>query len=75
MEDKEKMPSWFETKVADYLRNERATEADATAHENAFLYECKDVLPKVYQYAKELNRPMFNAYVAEMEKSGDKRPR
>lgn len=73
LEDKEKMPSWFETKVADYLRNERATEADATAHENAFLYECKDVLPKVYQYAKEINRPMFNAYVAEMEKSGDKK--
>ena len=59
--------------TASYLRYSRAIEADASAHEAAFAYECKDILPEVYQEAKKRNAPMFKAYVDEMEKSGNGR--
>lgn len=66
-------PAYEDTQIASSLRLHRAIEADAVAHEMAFVYECKDVLPQVYKGAKEQNLPMFQAYVAEMEKSGDER--
>ena len=59
--------------TASYLRYCRAIEADACAHEAAFAYECKDVLPEVYQSAKKHNLPMFAAFESEMEKSGDEK--
>ena len=39
----------------------------------AFVYQCKDALPEVYQDAKEQNTPMFRAFTGELEKSGDER--
>ena len=71
--EKPDAPHYALTQVASMLRCRRAIEADAVAHEMAFVYECKDVLPKVYQDAKEQNLPMFRAFVGEMEKSGDER--
>ncbi|MBR1778448.1 MAG: hypothetical protein IJ752_07715 [Alphaproteobacteria bacterium] len=64
-------PNYENTQVASVLRKQRAIEADAVAHEMAFVYECKDILPKVYEEAKRQNLPMFQAYVGEMEKSHD----
>ena len=69
----ENAPYTENMQTASYLRYSRAIEADASAHEAAFAYECKDVLPKVYQEAKERNAPMFRAYADEMEKSGNGR--
>ena len=66
-------PAYEDTQIASSLRLHRAIEADAVAHEMAFVYECKDVLPQVYESAKKQNLPMFRAYVEEMEKSGDQR--
>lgn len=71
--ESDKAPNYENTQVASFLRKHRAIEADAVAHEMAFVYECKDVLPKVYQDAKEQDLPMFRAYVGEMEASGDER--
>ena len=59
--------------AASYLRFSRAIEADAVAHEMAFTYECRDVLPAVYKSAQKMGLPMFTAYVDEMEKSGDEK--
>lgn len=66
-------PNFEHTQVASMLRQRRAIEADAVAHEMAFVYECRDVLPKVYESAKEYDLPMFRAYVNEMDKSHDER--
>ena len=71
--EKENAPDYEKTQVASFLRKHRAIEADAVAHEMAFVYECKDVLPKVYQDAKEQDLPMFRAFMGEMEASGDER--
>ena len=59
--------------TASFLRFSRAIEADASAHEAAFAYECKDVIPEVYQDAEKQNFSMFRAYAGEMEKSGDEK--
>lgn len=66
-------PNYEHTQVASSLRMHRAIEADAVAHEMAFVYECKDVMPNVYRSAEETGLPMFHAYVGEMEKSHDER--
>ncbi len=66
-------PSYEKMQVASLLRQRRAIEADAVAHEMAFVYQCKNVLPKVYESAKEQGLPMFHAYVNEMDKSHDER--
>ncbi len=71
--EKKNAPDYCDMKVADMIRCRRAIEADASAHQMAFAYECKDVLPAVYKKAQENDTPMFSAYVGEMEKSGDKR--
>ena len=70
---KKNTPDYYKMQVASYLRNARALEADATAHQMAFVYECKDILPNVYEAAKKENSPMFRAFVGEMEKSGDEK--
>ena len=67
------VPAAALVQTASYLRFSRAIEADASAHEAAFAYECKDVIPDVYQDAEKHNFPMFRAYVGEMEKSGDEK--
>ncbi len=66
-------PNFEHTQVASMLRQRRAIEADAVAHEMAFVYECRQVLPKVYKDAEENDLPMFHAYVNEMDKSHDER--
>ena len=67
--EKRNAPEFAELKVADALRMRRAIEADAVAHEMAFVYECKDVLPSVYKQAKEQNLPMLDAYERAIEGS------
>ena len=70
---KENAPEYWEMNAASMLRCRRAIEADAVAHETAFAYECKNVVPEVYRDAEKQNSPMFRAYVGEMEKSGDEK--
>lgn len=71
--ESENRPNYEHTQVASSLRMHRAIEADAVAHEMAFVYECRQVMPNVYEKAKETGLPMFHAYVGEMEKSHDER--
>lgn len=71
--DNPKAPGYQEMQVASALRKRRAIEADAVAHEMAFVYECKDILPDVYQKTKEKNLPMLAAFEKEMENSGNER--
>ena len=71
--ESENRPNYEHTQIASSLRMHRAIEADAVAHEMAFVYECKDVMPNVYEKARESDLPMFHAYVGEMEKSRDER--
>ena len=59
--------------AASYLRYCRAIEADAVAHEMAFVHECQEILPAVYRSAQKKGLPMFTAYEAEMEKSGNEK--
>ncbi|MBO4521120.1 MAG: hypothetical protein J5787_07940 [Alphaproteobacteria bacterium] len=66
-------PESVKTNVASYLRKARAIEADAVAHEMAFVYECRKALPAVYREAEKQDLPMFRAYVDEMDKSGDQK--
>ena len=66
-----KSPKYEEMKVSSMLRQRRALEADAVAHEMAFVYECKSILPEVYESAKKQGLPVFRAYVTEMNKSND----
>ena len=63
---------WYYS-VASHIRNSRAKEADACAHQTAFHYECKTAHPSLYQDFKKnpLYAPLLNAYEGEMEKSGD----
>lgn len=53
----------------DFIKLNRALEADACAHQAAFAYQMKDEYPQVFE--KEMKTPMMQAYVAEMDKSGD----
>ena len=53
----------------DFIKLNRALEADACAHQAAFAYQMKDEYPRVFE--KEMKTPMMQAYVAEMDKSGD----
>ncbi len=71
--EKQDVPAYEKTQVASFLRKHRALEADAVAHETAFIYECKKVLPKVYLEAQSENLPTLKAYESEMKKSGDER--
>ncbi|MBR1778447.1 MAG: hypothetical protein IJ752_07710 [Alphaproteobacteria bacterium] len=53
----------------DFIKLNRALEADACAHQAAFAYQMKDRYPQVFE--KEMKTPMMQAYSAEMDKSGD----
>lgn len=53
----------------DFIKLNRALEADACAHQAAFAYQMKDIYPQVFD--KEMQTPMMRAYAAEMDKSGD----
>ncbi|MBO4521121.1 MAG: hypothetical protein J5787_07945 [Alphaproteobacteria bacterium] len=55
--------------ACDFIKLNRALEADACAHQAAFAYQMKDKYPQVFK--KEMETPMMKAYVSEMEKSGD----
>lgn len=68
---KENSPEYWNMNAASMLRCRRAIEADAVAHEMAFAYECKDIIPEVYQNAEKTKTSVFKAYAGEMEKSGD----
>ena len=69
----ENAPELEETKVADMFRMRQAIEADACAHQAAFVYECKTAAPGVYREYKAGGYPMLTAYEKEMEKSGDEK--
>ncbi len=66
-------PVYYETKAADFFRMRQAIEADACAHQAAFVYECKTAAPGVYREYKAGGFPMLTAYEKEMEKSGDEK--
>ena len=53
----------------DFIKLNRAFEADACAHQAAYAYQMKDKNPALFE--KEMQTPMTRAYAAEMEKSGD----
>lgn len=55
----------------DFIKLNRAFEADACAHQAAFAYQMKDKYPQVFD--KEMETPMMRAYVAEMDKTGDEK--
>lgn len=57
--------------TVDMIKMHRAVEADASAHEAAFVYEMKDKYPAVYE--DHLKTPMMQAYATEMDKGGDER--
>ncbi len=53
----------------DFIKLNRALEADACAHQAAVAYQMRDDYPQTFE--KEMQTPMMRAYVEEMEKSGD----
>ena len=55
----------------DFIKLNRAFEADASAHQAAYAYQMKDKDPQIFE--KEMESPMTRAYAAEMEKSGDEK--
>lgn len=59
------------TNALDFIKLNRAFEADACAHQAACAYQMKETYPAVYE--KEMQTPMMQAYVAEMDKSGDEK--
>ncbi len=69
----ENAPELEETKVADMFRMRQAIEADACAHQSAFVYECKDIAPEIYKQYKAAGYPMMTAFEKEMGKSGDEK--
>lgn len=69
----ENAPEQEETKVADMFRMRQAIEADACAHQSAFVYECKDIAPEIYKQYKAAEYPMMTAFEKEMGKSGDEK--
>lgn len=58
-------------RAADFYKYMRGTEADAYAHEAAFLYDMKDRCPALFNHWRKV--PVYGAYADEMEKSGDER--
>lgn len=66
-------PEIQDMQAASYFRKSRAIEADATAHEMAFIYETRESDPAVYRHAEKRNLPAFRAFVDEMDSSGDER--
>ncbi len=71
--EKKNAPLFEETRVADMYRMRKAIEADACAHQSAFVYECKDIAPEIYKQYKAAEYPMMTAFEKEMGKSGDER--
>lgn len=69
----ENTPKTEQLNIASLLRRERAMEADACAHEAAFTYQCRDVLPEVYAEAEKNDMPMFRAFVAKWTSRAMKR--
>lgn len=57
--------------VASMLKKNRAIEADATAHEMAFLCQLKEVYPAPYEAEKKRGLPMLTAYEDAKAKTGD----
>lgn len=55
--------------MADQIKFQRATEAAACMEESRFAYQIKDAHPEVERHVSQF--PMFGAYKAEMNKSGD----
>lgn len=55
----------------DFIKLNRAFEADACAHQAAYVYQMKDKNPLAFE--QEMQTPMTQAYVAEMDKSGDEK--
>ncbi len=53
----------------DFIKLNRALEADACAHQAAFAYQMREKYPQVFE--KEMKTPMMQAYVAQMDKTGD----
>lgn len=53
----------------DFIKLNRALEADACAHQAAVAYQMRNDYPQTFE--KEMQTPMMRAYVDEMEKSGD----
>ena len=53
--------------AGDYLKYERLIEADATAHESAFLHQIRDSRPEIYQERSGL--PMLQAYSRTFEQT------
>ena len=66
-------------KAADYIKLKRAMEADASAHEMAFLYQCEQTFSADPRYQTMefrdfwKNTEVYKAYAGEMEKSGDEK--
>lgn len=59
--------------ISSMYQDGRATEADAYAHEMAFIYQMKDVYPSVYETMEAKKSPIFEAFVGEMNRSGDEK--
>lgn len=58
-------------RAADFYKYMRGTEADAYAHEAAFLYDMKDRCPALFDHWRKV--PVYGAYADEMDRSGDER--
>lgn len=69
----ENEPRLEKMRVSSMYQEGRATEADAYAHEMAFIYQMKDVYPAVYETMEAKKSPIFEAFVSEMDKSGDEK--
>ena len=69
--EKKNAPIFEQTRVADMYRMRKAIEADACAHQAAYAYQMKDKNPLAFE--QEMQTPMTQAYVAEMDKSGDEK--
>ena len=59
--------------AADFIKYNRAAEADACAYQSGFLYQLKDVWPEAVPDTENMQIPMAKAYFNEMEKTGDTR--
>lgn len=66
-------PEYSEMETASLLRSQRAIEADATAHESAFVYELKKVNPAAYRDAVSHATPMLREYIAVMDRTKDEK--
>lgn len=68
------LPEHHEMDSASVMKFHRAKEADATAHEAAFIYQMKEINKDNFDYEmnKSKREPIL-AYVHEMERSGDEK--